>query len=517
MLLPADQYATSLHTRQTNNNNTHPPSDEHNDRGGTQTTIIIVVIAIVVAILISLIGYMILRSLRKRYDNPKYVPTQYLKSRWKVWRPRGMSASKGSYSSRLQDTSYPPSVQMRSANQSARASGQNLSTDVTREQGDAAANEAGVDRHTSVRSVMTLPAYSKSVRENERVLAREGERDGIDMVVELPETEQEEENRREEEMESLYQIRQQRRTEVSEREDRRRRRQEARARGDLAEVERIRQEGRDATRSREVVGAAAMIAEHQAVMGGRERRVSSVSYAELGVARHDGTRIRANSNDSDSRPLLDSAASMSGGASLRPWSTQESAPYSHHHRNRSQVSQTGSGMDVSDDDASEFVDMADLPPFGRAGSDFEIVTLNGGTHSRNGSLVHTPIGGRSRSSTTNTAPVRPSIDTSPHSGDLGNEPIPHVDPPTYDGGFEEAPPYTSPIEDRRPELRISPVSAHSPPAEQAESSSTGAPFLPAISRLPSIRIAEATPVDPRRPNLPETLRGTSAEHRPQTP
>lgn len=425
-----------------------------------------------------------------------------------------MSITKGAYSSTLQDTSYPPSVQMRSANHSARASRQDLSADPERASTDQATAGAEVNRHTSVRSVMTLPAYSQSVRENEQVLAREGERDGIDMVLELPETEQDEEHRREEEMESLYQIRLQRRTEVAEREDRRRRRQEARARGDFAEVERIRQEGRDATRSREAAGAAAMIAEHQAAMSNRERRVSSVSYAELGVARHDGTRIRANSNDSD-RPLLDSAASMSGGASLRPWSTQESAPYSHH-RNRSQVSQTGSGMDVSDDDASEYVDMADPPPFGRAGSDFEIVTLNGGGHSRNGSAAHTPLGGRSRSSTTNTAPVRPSIDTSQHSGDLGDEPIPHVDPPTYDGDFEDAPPYTSPVEDRRPELRISPVSAHSSSSEQAASTS-GAPSLPAIGRLPSIRIAEATPVEPRKPNLPETLRETSAEHRPSTP
>ncbi len=63
----------------------------------------------------------------------------------------------------------------------------------------------GVDRNTSVRSVMTLPAYSSAARENERILGREGERGGIDNVIELPETVDEEERVREEEMESLYQ------------------------------------------------------------------------------------------------------------------------------------------------------------------------------------------------------------------------------------------------------------------------------------------------------------------------
>ncbi|KAF2212428.1 hypothetical protein CERZMDRAFT_106176 [Cercospora zeae-maydis SCOH1-5] len=508
MLLPADHHALTLHVRQSNA--TADDAPHNNARDDSQTIIIIVVIAVVAVVLASLSAYIGLRSLRRRHENPKYVPTQFLKSRWKAWRPKGLS--KGNYSSSLQDTSYPPSVQMQTASQTGRTSQGNLSTDIERAQADAA-GDAGVDRHTSVRSVMTLPAYSSSARENEQVLAREGERDGVDVVLELPETEHEEEVRREEEMESLFQIRQQRREEVAEREDRRRRRNEARARGDFAEVERIRQEGREAQRLRERAGATAMIAQHQAAMGARERRVSSVSYADLGVARHDGTRIRANSHDSDSRPLLDSAASIHG-ASLRPWNTQESAPYSTHHRNRSQVSQTGSNMDVSDDEAS-IVDMADLPPFGRAGSDFEIVTLNGTTHSRNGSSGHTPLAGRSRSSTTNTAPVRPSIDPSQHSGDLADEPIPHVDPPTYDGGFEEAPPYTSPVEDRRPELRISPVSAPGPPAPAQTGSNIGAPSLPAISRLPSIRIAEATPVEPRR-TFPETLRETAAEYRPET-
>jgi hypothetical protein len=48
-----------------------------------------------------------------------------------------------------------------------------------------------------------------------------------------------------------------------------------------------------------------MLTEHQ--NRGRHRRISSVTYAEIGHVRHDGSRIRANSNDSDQRPLLDTA------------------------------------------------------------------------------------------------------------------------------------------------------------------------------------------------------------------
>lgn len=105
-----------------------------------------------------------------------------------------------------------PTLHLRSENRSARNSTQNI-LDLERAQAAEAGQDetvagATVDRNTSVRSVMTLPAYSRSVRENERILAREGERDGIDVVLEAPETEMEEEERREEEMESLYQIRQ---------------------------------------------------------------------------------------------------------------------------------------------------------------------------------------------------------------------------------------------------------------------------------------------------------------------
>lgn len=390
---------------------------------------------------------------------------------------------------------------------------------------------------------MTLPAYSRSVRENERILAREGERDGVDVVIEAPESEGEEEHRRDEEMENLYQIRVQRRQEIAERDDRRRRRREARARNDQAELRRITQESRAAEEAREISGAVAMIAEHHS--RSRDRRVSSVSYADLGVARHDGTRIRANSNESD-RPLLDSAASMSGGApgTIRPWSAHDSIRPYLHQRGRS-GSTAGSYMSDLSQDAGggNGSGEMDLPPFGRAGSDFEVVSMNqsrpSATHSRTASSrTHSPLGlgTRSRASSNAAAsaalPPRPSIDTA----DLGeSRRIPPPDPsgpdttgpPSYEGeGFEEAPPYTSPVRERRGDSNNDgmgggaatfPPSPSEPqpdprteeqthpssfsPSEsdsRPRSSATGAPLLPEIGRLPSIRIADATPVETTR-------------------
>ena len=130
-------------------------------------------------------------------------------------------------------------------------------------------------------------------------------------------------------MESLYQIRQTRRREISERNERRRERQEARQAGDWARLEQLRLQSEARARARAessasagssttslpiaAANASSMMAEHHARNSSHDRRVSSVSYAELGLARHDGSRLRADSVESDHRPLLDSAASMGGG------------------------------------------------------------------------------------------------------------------------------------------------------------------------------------------------------------
>lgn len=190
------------------------------------------------------------------------------------------------------------------------------------------ATGAGVQRETSVRSIMTLPAYSASPKPTEQIVAREGEREGMDMVVEFPETPDELEARREEQMESLYQLRLQRRQELAEREARRQERREARARGDSARLEQLAQESRarssrrrEASTSTTSLNASTITAEQQSRERGR--RISTVSYASIGNVRHDGSRLRADSHDSDHHPLLQTATGQSS-PSLRDPSSRNS-------------------------------------------------------------------------------------------------------------------------------------------------------------------------------------------------
>ncbi|KAH7179744.1 uncharacterized protein B0J16DRAFT_176740 [Fusarium flagelliforme] len=168
---------------------------------------------------------------------------------------------------------------------------------------------ATVDRNTSVRSVLTLPAYRPSANNNEQVLGREGERDGVDVIIDLPTAEAEEEARNEE-METMYQIRLARRQAIAEREERRERRREARLRNDYRELEAIRAETRAANEDNTISELRTTVDQ---LKDNRQRSVSSVSYADVGVARHDGTRIRANSSESERVGLLSDAASMQSG------------------------------------------------------------------------------------------------------------------------------------------------------------------------------------------------------------
>lgn len=170
------------------------------------------------------------------------------------------------------------------------------------------ASQSNVNRNTSVRSVMTLPAYRPQAIESEQVLGREGERAGIDTVVEMP-TAEEDEMMREEEMEALYQIRVARRRQIAEREERRQERREARERQDTRALSDIRQRARTAAEQaqREVEE---LRDQHDAVRQVRQRAVSSVSYADVGLVRADGTRLRANSNESERMGLLSDAASI---------------------------------------------------------------------------------------------------------------------------------------------------------------------------------------------------------------
>lgn len=174
--------------------------------------------------------------------------------------------------------------------------------------GNTVNGQAGVDRHTSVRSVMTLPAYRPQPTENEQVLGREGERAGIDTVVEMP-TAEDEEAMREEEMEALYQIRLARRRQIAEREERRQERRDARERNDNRALAELRTRARLANEQghRDLEG---LRDQHDSARQIRQRAVSSVSYADLGVVRADGTRLRADSVDSENVGLLSDAASI---------------------------------------------------------------------------------------------------------------------------------------------------------------------------------------------------------------
>ncbi|KAF8533941.1 hypothetical protein BDD12DRAFT_758467, partial [Trichophaea hybrida] len=234
-----------------------------------------------------LLSYLLLRHIRKSRPQPPGFLPESLKKRWRTWAP-------GIYTN-------PPSTARLPSTRSARR---------TRQQHQQATGGAGVDRNTSVRSVMTLPEYRPiAAADRERTIGREGERGGIDVVIEFPETQDEEESRREEHMQTLYEIRLARQLE----------RAAARESGDITAA--ARRPGSTSSSSVRMVSPdppvnAATLMAVLASITERERRLSKVQYAEIGVARHDGTRVRP-SMDSD-RPLLDSSAPMgTSGGSVR--------------------------------------------------------------------------------------------------------------------------------------------------------------------------------------------------------
>ena len=337
-----------------------------------------------------MIGFFLARYLRQRHYEPKYIPGKFLKRKWKQWCPG--SASYGQVPSQTaanadQDTSY----------QGAGATIPEMTT------------TAGVRRDTSIRSIITLPAYSASPKPTEQIIAREGEREGMDMVVEFPETAEEQEARREDQMESLYQLRLQRRQELADREARRRERRTTRAQGDSSHLEQLAAESRarmtrrhNPSGSNTSLDASTVIAEHQ--NRERERRISSVSYADIGRVRHDGSRLRADSHDSDHHPLLANADTHSSSPSLS-WMDQSSA-------DRSRVQSLASSIMTADTGATE-VDPLSLGP-----------TLTRGS----------------------SRPI-----SQPDEGDLGTLNIP---PPHYDQlDWGETPPYESSTMERNGQIR----------------------------------------------------------------
>ncbi|KAJ5675463.1 hypothetical protein N7462_008360 [Penicillium macrosclerotiorum] len=288
------------------------------DLGRKDSIFIICVSILIFIVAVCVCLYFGARWLRQRHYEPKYIPGKALKRKWKQWHPR--SASYGQVPNqnaarRDQDTSY----------RGAGGSDPEMAAIATRQESNRN-NSNGPQRETSIRSIITLPPYSASPKPTEQIIAREGERGGMDMVVEFPETVEEQETRREDQMEALYQLRVQRRQELADREARRQERRDARARGDTARLEQLARESRARSNRRQEgsgsntsLSASAVIAEHQSRE--RERRISSVSYAELGHVRHDGSRLRADSHtshtsDSDHHPLLQNAVVNNSSPSL---------------------------------------------------------------------------------------------------------------------------------------------------------------------------------------------------------
>lgn len=200
--------------------------------------------------------------------------------------------------------------------------GDNNNSNTTATAGDSGQQDdggggGGVDRTTSVRSVMTLPVYRPKASENERVLGREGERDGIDVVVEMT-TAEEEEALRDEEMELLYRIRATRRRQVAEQEERRRLRERAREANDAVALRELRGQARSRAAENQSEMDELRLEHERLRETIRQRAVSSVSYADVGIARADGTRVRANSADSSGERvgLLSDAASIAADSSL---------------------------------------------------------------------------------------------------------------------------------------------------------------------------------------------------------
>jgi hypothetical protein len=322
----------------------------------------------------------------------------------------------------------------------------------------------------------------------------------MDTVVEFPETANDEESRREEQMESLYQIRLARRREQAERDERRRQRREARERGDTVRLEELQREStRRATESNATlnggisVSAATLIAEHQS--RGKESRVSSVAYGSLGEVRHDGTRIRANSNDSERGGLLAGAAEM-GHQGGRPRLLSDAISFSTlsrpHTRNES----------ISDMSVSSVE--SDLQPHGQA---TPVSTIPDERPQPRTSNSSGPDSGTSNSSPTAN---RFTPDESTGSEDISESRIPETalndanQPPEYDHlDWGDAPSYEAAVA-RRAASNATARAAGLPSRVPSQ-----APRLPQLD-LPSINVSSAT-----EPNTPVSPVGVSSagEHR----
>ncbi|RFU34536.1 hypothetical protein B7463_g1773, partial [Scytalidium lignicola] len=450
---------------------TSTAASSSNGSSGMNTGAIVAIAVAIVILVVILVSCIFVRRVRANHKNPKYIPTKFLKKRWEAWNPG---------STRLPRTTenWEP-LSRNGSSQPAASFGESATPAIP-------SAAAGVDRNTSVRSVMTLPAYHPDPRQNERVLGREGERAGIDVVVEYPETVDESEARREEEMEALYQVRLARRRENEEREQRRRERQEARERGDYVALREIQARARASSNTSGGRTLQEMRRDVERIKKERQRAVSSVSYADLGVARHDGTRVRA-SQESERQGLLGDAASIA-------------ASGQYHRRDRS----TSSVLSIDT--------MSDFPSAGPSRSRANSNTESFSVEDRRASTTNSNDGAGS------SPEIISHDDIPPHSPpDYENIPLdtPHSTNPPH----EPPPEYASPVE-RTVEPRFSQAThetstthdageeaTHSRSEEAASSKersspkdTTGVPRLPSLrlSVVPSIVLDSPTPVSRTR-------------------
>ncbi|TVY87630.1 hypothetical protein LAWI1_G007673 [Lachnellula willkommii] len=428
-------------------------SNPDQSKHGSATPIIGIVIGIVAGVLGLLLLFFALRQTRRKHKNPKYLPKP-LKQLWQKWEPRSWSSHR-----RLSDTNeHLEPISTLHPSQSPGTS-QPASFIADRPTNTIPTTAAGgVDRNTSVRSVMTLPAYNPAPNSNEQVLGREGERGGIDVVVEHPETIDEEEAHREAEMEALYQVRLARRRENEEREERRRERREARERGDTAALREIQARARAASAASASRSVEELRAEHDRVKKERLQAVSSVSYADLGIARHDGTRLRASSIESEREGLLGDAASI--------------AASSHYHR-RDRSASSVLSIDTNNSDFHS-------PVFPRARAESPLGRVST-SQSQNSGLA-------------GSSPEMIEHEDVPPNSPPGYENIP-LETPHSDEHDEPPPDYTSPVAEReqgRPLFE----SQRSGSGSGSSRGVGGTPQLPSLrlSNLPSIQVNPSSPV-----------------------
>ncbi|TLS28775.1 hypothetical protein PpBr36_00325 [Pyricularia pennisetigena] len=304
----------------------HIKRAQTNDVHGLNNSTAYIVAAIICGIVVLGILWILVRSLRARHPEPKYIPTPFLKGLWTRWTPSNLNYQRPAAGS---DNRWGDASRNRSP--AGPAGGNSNSQDGREPMRSSPGATAAVDRHASIRSIMTLPAYRTKANEGEEVLGVAGERDGIDVVVEMPTAEQEE-ALRDEEMDALFQIRQARRRQMAEREERYARREQARTANDAVAMRAIRHEAREARAQNSEEIEALRVVQEQTKLA-RQRAVSAVSYAGIGEVRHDGTRARANSQESERTGLLSDAASIA--VSSRPSTSLSARTLSSQGRQRS--------------------------------------------------------------------------------------------------------------------------------------------------------------------------------------